>query len=100
MNKNNRAFIKIFWSYTIMIIIPILILGFVTTGLLFKKLAADTEKLNLNIIEQSVDAFDTEMEKTLTLFFQTEKNTKIQNFANEKVYNYGNIKYDLYDVMF
>lgn len=99
MNENNRAFIKVFWSYAIVIIIPILILGFVTTGVLFKKLATDTEKLNLNIIEQSVGIFDTEMEKTLTLFFQIEKNTKIQNFANEKVYNYGNIKYDLYDVM-
>lgn len=46
MNENNRTFAKMLWSYIIIIIIPIFILGFLTIAMLFGRLAADTKKLN------------------------------------------------------
>ena len=39
MNDNNRNFIRIFWSYTMVIILPVFILGFLTVAILFGNLA-------------------------------------------------------------
>lgn len=42
MNEN-KTFIKLFWSYVMVIMIPVMVLGFVTTGILL----TDTGKLNI-----------------------------------------------------
>lgn len=98
MKDGNRTFIKIFWSYAIVIIIPIVILGVLTTGVLFKKLASDSEKLHRNIIQQSVNMVDAEMNEILTLFYRIEKNEKIQNAVEEHIYDYSSLRYSLYEV--
>ncbi|MBQ7901023.1 MAG: helix-turn-helix transcriptional regulator [Clostridia bacterium] len=98
MNENNRTFIKLFWSYAMIIILPVFVLGFLTIGILFQNLASDTKNLNMNIMEQSVNIIDTEVEKTLSLFFKIEQSDKIQNFVGEHIYNNNIGKYDLYDI--
>ena len=102
MNKD-KTFIKILWSYILVIIIPVTILGLVTIGLLFNNLANDTETLNINILEQFRSMVDGEMEKILTLSYQAEKNDKIVSFAtqsdsddNMKQYNILNIITELH----
>lgn len=97
MSESNRKFVKLFWSYITIIIIPILILGFLTIELLFGKLAEDTKKLNLDIIEQTANIVDDEITKIFNLFFQIEEDQKIQSIINERLYNYNIDKYTLYD---
>lgn len=81
MKTDSRTFIKIFWSYILVIIIPVTILGFLTLAILFHNLAEDTKALNTKILEQCGNILDGEMEKILTLSYGAEKNEVIASFA-------------------
>ena len=98
MNENNKTFTKMLWSYIIIIIIPIFILGFLTIAMLFSKLAADTKKLNQDKIERSAEMVDDEILKILNLFFQMEEKDAIQSVVNENLYNNNSNKYTLYEI--
>ena len=81
MKKDSKTFIKLFGSYILIIIIPVMILGFLTLGILFNNLANDTKKLNNNILEQCGNILDSELEKMLTLSYRIEKNEALSAFA-------------------
>lgn len=70
MRKNTNVFIKTFVSYAMITIIPIFILVFITVEFLFTNLEKETKKLNENIIEQSQEVIDSEIERILSLFYQ------------------------------
>ena len=98
MNDNNRNFIRIFWSYTMVIILPVFILGFVTVGILFGNLADDTEKLNMSIIQQSADVMDGEISKTFASFYQMEEDEVVKESVRALMSGHSVGKYDLYDL--
>ena len=98
MRKNASSFLKTFLSYAMITIIPIFILVFVTVGFLFTNLEKETKKLNENIIEQSQEVIDSEIEGILSLFYQVEHTEKIQNFIEKKIHRGSDVIYDLYEI--
>lgn len=99
MINNNQSFIKLFWSYAMIIIIPVFILGFITINILFENLASDTEQLNMNIITQSADIADKEIGKTASMFHQIEHDEKIRNFVQSQLSGKNTNQYEMYDIM-
>lgn len=99
MNDSNGTFIKIFWSYAIVIIIPIVTLGILTASVLFKNLASETENLHQNIVQQSASMVDAEMDEVLGLFFRVEKNEKIQQAISAQIYDNSQESYSLYELL-
>ncbi|MCK9478600.1 MAG: helix-turn-helix transcriptional regulator [Firmicutes bacterium] len=83
-DKGKKSFIMLLWSYVIIIIIPVIILGILTVGLLFARLASDTKKLNISILEQSKNVVDADMSTILTLFYQVMKNERATVFSSTK----------------
>lgn len=89
--NRNKSFIKLLWSYVIVIIIPVIVLGILTVGVLFSQLAEDTKNLNISILEQSKNIVDTDMSSVHTLFYQVMKNERINDFSANQ-YNEVSIK--------
>lgn len=99
MNEGKHRFIKFFWSYTLVIIIPVFVLGFLTIGILFRNLDSDTKKLNKNLIEQSAGIIDTKMEELLSLSYNLEQNEKISLFLQHVTSRNELSEYELYDII-
>lgn len=99
MNKDNNSFIRLFSSYAMIIIVPVILMGFLTICVLFRNLDTDTRELNTNIISQYTSILDTEINQNVSIFYQIEQSEKIQDFIDEQLYGYNISKYDLYDVL-
>lgn len=99
MKKDNKTFVKHFWSYIFIIIIPVIILGFLTLGILFNNLARDTKALNNNILEQCGNVLDGEMEKMLTLSYGIEQNDMITTFVEKWGNGYHMTTYDFWEMI-
>ena len=99
MNENNHRFLKLFWSYATMIILPVLLSGFITAGMLFKELAVDTKVMNGNIIQQTTDILDSEMNKVLSALVEVDQSDEVRAFINENLQKTGIDRYDAYDTM-
>lgn len=98
MNEKNKRFFKTFLSHAAISMVPIVVLGFFTIGVLFESIASNTKKLNLNVIDQYVSMIDTEVEKALSLFYKIENNEKIHDLAKMQANVYNSKKYDLHTV--
>ncbi len=70
MKHNNRLFLKLFWSYIIIVTIPIIIVGIITSGFLFAGISKDTRTLNLNILEQIKNSIDERIESVMDIRYQ------------------------------
>jgi len=99
MIKKDRRYIKLFWRYSTITIIPIFLLSFLTIGVLFKEIAKDIEIININMIEQSINRIDSEIKKTFSLFNQIEKDIKIQDFISKQSFENDMDVYELSEIM-
>lgn len=80
MGKQEKNFIKRFWSYLMVITIPVILVGIVTVGFFFGKLAADTRLFNEGILDQTQNMLDETMRNMLTVAYQLQNNGDIRNF--------------------
>ena len=68
MREQNYNFTKNFRSYIMIVIIPFIIVGFLTIEILFGSLANDTKRLNYDKIEQCASNLDNEINKMHAIF--------------------------------
>lgn len=80
MGKQEKKFTKRFWSYLMVITIPVVLVGIVTVGFFFSKLAADTRLLNESILDQTQNMLDETMHNMLTIAYQVQNNSDVRNF--------------------
>lgn len=98
MREQNYNFTKNFRSYIMIVIIPFIIVGFLTIEILFGSLANDTKRLNYDKIEQCASNLDNEINKMHAIFYQIESDYKINTVLSGYLYNKSIDKYDLYDM--
>lgn len=80
LESNQNQFVKLLWTYIIIMMVPVIILGALTIEFLFVRLAKETEELNTSILEQTKRIVDADISNMLTLYYQTTNNKEIYDF--------------------
>ena len=76
-----QQFKKMFWKYLSIIIIPIVFVASVTIGYFFKRLAGDTERLNINIMNHVKEILDTSLGNVMQTSIKLRANEPIAEIA-------------------
>lgn len=98
MRDKNNNFTKNFRTYIMIVIIPIIVVGFLTVAILFSSLANDTKKLNYDKIEQHARTLDDEIYRMYSLFYQIESDYNINSLLDNYLYNKNIDRYNLYEI--
>jgi len=96
--RNKNAFVKLFWSYIIIIIVPVIVIGIVTISVLFSRLAADTKKLNIGALEQSKRIIDTHLKSVITVLYQLNQSERIAQMTADMHADSNAGAYDLWRI--
>lgn len=90
----NKIFLKLFTSYVVSVLIPISIIGILTSCSVFQMIKNDYRKLNTHIIEQYQKDINLNLKTTNLLAMQLSKNAAVKSFlgtsfssATSKAYN-------------
>lgn len=76
--RKKKSFQNTFWSYLITIFVPIVIVGMVTVGVFFNKLARDTKTLNESVLEQSCNIMDSVLKDTMSVAISLQQNETVK----------------------
>lgn len=76
--RKKKSFQNTFWSYLITIFVPVVIVGMVTVGVFFNKLARDTKTLNESVLEQSCNIMDSVLKDAMSVAFSLQQNETVK----------------------
>lgn len=76
-----QQFKKMFWKYLSIIIIPIVFVASVTIGYFFNRLAGDTERLNLSIMNHAKEILDSSLSNVMQTSIKLRANEPIAAIA-------------------
>jgi two-component system response regulator YesN len=96
--KNETTFIKLFLSYIIVILIPIILISIITISFLFTKLANDTRKLNLNVLKQFENIVNFNLGSVMTVLYQIQESENVNRMLTSSYIDHGERVYHMWEV--
>ena len=86
-SKGNTLLKKIFFSYIIFVITPVIIIGAITTNVLFTGISDETKELNIDLLNQSKETIDTNLRIIKSMTYHLSNSKAVINFTRGKLKN-------------
>lgn len=83
-NKKNTLLKKIFISYIIVVIAPIIFIGTITLNVLFADISDEIKELNIDLLNQSKESIDMNLRNIKSMTFHLSRSKDVINFARGK----------------